>query len=83
MTSLYSVRRNDWTIDYKCGDGRFPVSANCVTISNLDLRSSSETWVNPGKRSEKSTHLNELVLRKPLVVSISQRSEELRLYNQV
>jgi hypothetical protein len=27
--------------------------------------------------------LNELVVRKPLVVSISQRSEELRLYNLI
>jgi hypothetical protein len=33
--------------------------------------------------AEKSTNLNELEIRKPLVVSISQRSEELRLYNLV
>jgi hypothetical protein len=31
----------------------------------------------------KRTYLNELDVRKPLVVSISQRSEELSLYNQV
>ncbi len=33
--------------------------------------------------AEKMTNLNELDVRKPLVVSISQRSEELRLYNLV
>jgi hypothetical protein len=31
----------------------------------------------------KITCLNELDVRRPLVVSISQRSEELRLYNLV
>jgi hypothetical protein len=31
----------------------------------------------------KSTYPNELDVRKPLVVSISQRSEGLRLYNLV
>jgi hypothetical protein len=31
----------------------------------------------------KSSYLNELDVRKPLVVSISQSSEELRLYNLV
>jgi hypothetical protein len=30
--------------------------------------------------AEKSTYLNELNVRKPMVVSISHRSEELRLY---
>jgi hypothetical protein len=54
-----------------------------VTISNADSLSSSETGVNPGIKSGKSTYLNELDVRKPLVVSISQRSEELRLYNLV
>jgi hypothetical protein len=38
---------------------------------------------NPGIRSLKSTYVIELDVRKPLVVSISQRSEELRLYNLV
>jgi hypothetical protein len=33
--------------------------------------------------SEKSTCLNELEARKPMVASISQRSEELRPYNLV
>jgi hypothetical protein len=33
--------------------------------------------------AKKSTYLNELDFRKPLVESISQRSEELRLYNLV
>jgi hypothetical protein len=35
-------------IDYRCEDGSFSVSANCVTISNPDLLASSETEVNPG-----------------------------------
>jgi hypothetical protein len=33
--------------------------------------------------AEKITYMNELLVRKPLVISISQRSEELRLYNLV
>jgi hypothetical protein len=36
-----------------------------------------------GHEAEESTNLNELDVRKPLVVSISQKSEELRLYNLV
>jgi hypothetical protein len=35
------------------------------------------------QEAEKSAYLNELDVRKSLVVSISQRSEELRLYNLV
>jgi hypothetical protein len=54
-----------------------------VTISNHDSLPSSEIGVNLGIRSWKSTYLNELNVRKPLVVSISQSSEELRLYNLV
>jgi hypothetical protein len=38
-------------MDYRCEGGRFLVSGNCVTISNPDLLSSSETGVNPGIRS--------------------------------
>jgi hypothetical protein len=62
-------------------------AASCVTISNPNpLSSCSETRVNPGirtKKAKKSIYLNELNVRKPLVVSISQRSEELRLYSLV
>jgi hypothetical protein len=56
-----------------------------VTISKCDsLISSSETRVNTEIRSErkKSTYLNELA-GKPLVKSISQRSEELALHKLV
>jgi hypothetical protein len=35
------------------------------------------------RKAEKNTYVNELGVRKPLVVSISQRSEELRLSNLV
>jgi hypothetical protein len=55
-----------------------------VTISNPDSLSSSETGVNPGIKSEKkSPYLIGLDVRQPLVVSNSQRSEGLRLYNLV
>jgi hypothetical protein len=57
--------------------------ASFVTISNPDSLSSSETEVNTGARSRKSTYLNELNVRKPLVESISQGSKELRLHNLV
>jgi hypothetical protein len=50
-----------------------------VTISNPDWLYSSETEFNTGKEAEKSTHLIELDVRKPLVVSTSQRSKEPRL----
>ncbi len=45
-------------IDYRCEKGRVLVYASCVTISNPDLLSSSETWVDPGRRSWKN-HLSE------------------------
>jgi hypothetical protein len=70
-------------IDYKCEDGRILVSTRCVAISNPHLLSSSKTGFNPGIRSLKNTHLNGLDVRKPLVVSISQKSAELRLNNLV
>jgi hypothetical protein len=35
------------------------------------------------EEAEKSTHLNELNVRKPLVVSIQQRIKKLSLYNLV
>jgi electron transfer flavoprotein alpha/beta subunit len=35
------------------------------------------------KEAEKSTHLNELNVRKPFVVSISPRIEEMRFYSVV
>ncbi len=70
-------------VDYRCELGRYSVSVSCVTISNPDSLFSSETGVNSGRRRSKSTHLNELDVRKPLVVSMSQRREELRRYNLV
>ncbi len=65
-----------YTIDYRCEDGRFPEFASCMTMSNPDLISSSETRVNPGIRSWRK-HISEwarlLDVRKPLVESISQK----------
>ncbi len=82
-TSQRSITQSIYSIDYRYEDVRFQVSASCITISNLDLFSSSETGVNPAIRSWKITFLIEHDVRKPLLVSISQRSEELRLYNLV
>jgi hypothetical protein len=71
------------TIDYRCDYDLFPVPASCVTIFKPDSLFSSETGVDSGTRIWKSTYLNELDIWKPLVVSNSQRNEELRLRNLV
>ncbi len=43
--------------DYRCEDGRFQVASRCVTISNPNTLSNSETWeVNPGIWSGKKKH---------------------------
>jgi hypothetical protein len=60
-------------------EGRFPVAASCVTISNPDSLFSCETGANPGIRSWKGTYFIELNVRKPSMVSLLQKSEELRL----
>jgi hypothetical protein len=52
-----------------------------MTISAPKSLSRSEKGVIPGIKN--STYLNVLDVRKPLVVSVSQRSEELRLHNVV
>jgi hypothetical protein len=65
--------------DYRCENGRFRVSTSCVTISNLNFISTGEAGVNPGIKTwkkQKSAFLNELDVRKPLVVFISQRRRE-------
>jgi hypothetical protein len=65
---------------------KWPLScvASSVTIPNVNLASSSETWVvNLGIRRWKNNHLIELVVRKALVESITQKSEELIFYNLV
>ncbi len=53
-------------IDYRCLDCRFPVFASCVTISNPDSLSSSETRVYPGIRSWKK-HLSDWARRQKAV----------------
>jgi hypothetical protein len=53
-------------IDYRCEHGRFSVYASSVTISNPNSFSSCETEINPGIRSSKSTHLNELDVTKAI-----------------
>jgi hypothetical protein len=41
------------TMDYRRDDGHFPVSASCVSVSNPDSLSRSETRADPGIRSWK------------------------------
>jgi hypothetical protein len=54
-----------------------------VTISNPDLLSSSTPGLLLEYEAENNAHQIKLEVRKPLVVSISQKREELRLYNIV
>jgi hypothetical protein len=45
---FYSTGRERFnSINYKCENGCFLLTADCVTISNPDSLSSSETGVNP------------------------------------
>ncbi len=74
------LRTNMSSMDCRCEDGCFSVSA-IVTILNRDSLSSSETGVNSGGGTEKCAYLNELIVSEPLVASISsQISEDLRHY---
>ncbi len=58
----------------RCEEGRFPMFASCVTISNLKSLSSSGTGVSPKRHlSDWAGH------QKPLMVSNSHRNEELTL----
>jgi hypothetical protein len=40
-------------MDYRCEDGRFPVSPSCMTLSNQDLHFNSETGASPVTKSWK------------------------------
>ncbi len=65
------------TIDCRCEDGRHPVSASCVIISNPYLLLSSKTGVNPGmRRFKKQLIWLSLIVRKPLGLSILQKKSE-------
>jgi hypothetical protein len=48
---LNKATSNSWTLDNRCEDGRFLVSARSLTISNPNSLSSSETGINRGIRS--------------------------------
>jgi hypothetical protein len=61
----------------------FPGVHKLLGHSNNDSLSTSETEVSQRKKKLKSTYLIELNVRKSLVASISQRSEEPRLHNLV
>jgi hypothetical protein len=56
---------------------------SCVKISYPRSFPSCETAITPGIRTWKRSYLGELNVRKPLVVSLSQISEELTLFNVV
>ncbi len=47
-TLIFISRSGGSIIDYRREDGCFPAFASCVTISNYDSPSSSETGLNPG-----------------------------------
>ncbi len=68
-----SVYGNFWTptstIDYRCEDGSFLVSASCGTISDPEWLSSSETGVNPGISSRKK-HLSDWARRQKAIGGI-------------
>jgi hypothetical protein len=51
VCSMVGIDSSKTNVNYRCEDGRFTVFASCVTISNPDLLSRSETCVNPGIRS--------------------------------
>jgi hypothetical protein len=53
FTILVQFNRAGGSIDYRCEDNRFLVSARCVTISNPDPLSSTRTGFNHGIRSRK------------------------------
>ncbi len=72
-----------YSVDWKMAVVRCPHSASCMTSTNPDSDSSSESWVDSGLRSWKGAYLIALDVRKTLIVPVSQRSEELRLYNLV
>jgi hypothetical protein len=54
-----------------------------VIFTNPDPFPSGETGVNPEMRTRETIHLNDLEVRKPLVVSASQISEKRRIMNLV
>jgi hypothetical protein len=59
------------------------VSASPVLILSSAFLPGGEKRVDSWIRSRKSTDLNELDARKPLMASVSRRSGDLRLYNLV
>jgi hypothetical protein len=82
VQQFYSHQLKSWTIDVQIVLSQYPRVA--WKILNPDSLSSNETSINPGIRSwKKITHLNKLDVWNPLVVPISQRSQELRLCNLV
>jgi hypothetical protein len=73
-------------IDYRCEeteDGCCPVSASCVTISNPDSLLAVKQGLILEWEAVKNHSSDWAHVRKPLVVSMSRRNEELRLHNQV
>jgi hypothetical protein len=75
---------DDIVIDNRREDGCFPLHASCVAnfAHPNSLYSSSEMGSSWNQKLEKkNSYTNELDVKKPLMVSISQRNKELRFYN--
>ncbi len=77
-----TTRLEPWIIDVKMVVLQCPRVAwqSQTTICFPGVNHGVEFW---NKNLKKSTYLNELDVRKPLVVSISQRNEKLRFYKLV
>jgi hypothetical protein len=69
------------TLDYRWKE--FLVSASCMTLSISDFLFRNEKGVKLEKKLNKHTYLNEVDVKRPLVISISRKSEQLRAYGLV
>jgi hypothetical protein len=67
-------------MDYRCKHGHFPVPVARQFKTPVCFPAVKQGFILK-QEADKSTYLNGLDARKPLVVYISQRSKELRLYN--
>jgi hypothetical protein len=73
-------------IEYRYEDGRFPLSGSCVTILNPDFAirfPAVKKGLIHDQEAQTSFYLNVFNVRKPLEVSILERSEELRFYKKI
>jgi hypothetical protein len=81
LQALVVIPKVTTNIKYICRDARSTLSTSCLTISNPVRFLAVKRRLSLKQETEKSIFLNWLYVSKPLVVSISQKSENLRLYN--